>query len=141
MLVVGFAGCPTISTLNGEKTAHVLSELQSEYQLIRQLPGAEAKSNPYHASHKIRDALVSNYFQTTSSYRDIRMYYDSELSKHGWVFMREENVLYGEIFSRKDYGGKHCLYRKGEYRADLQYAGEQEAEFGWTYTINLRKLD
>jgi hypothetical protein len=131
VITVMIAGCIGCSA----RAASVQSELEKEYQTIRQLP--EAQSKHYHASHKVRQAVVGAEYQSTVSYPDIRKYYDSELSKHGWAFIREEDILYGKILQRKNYGGKHVFYRKGEYIADLQYAGEQQSEFGWTYTFGL----
>jgi len=129
---IGFMACTTYDSIkNGSKASRVQVELESEYRVIQQLP--EAKSRHYHASHKVQTALVGSEYQTASSYPDIRTYYDSELPKHGWVFLREENVIY----KWKDRGGKHAFYRKGEYTADVQYAGEQEPEFGWTYAFSL----
>jgi hypothetical protein len=134
ILVVGFifSNC---ALQDGAKAAHVQAELETEYQAIRQLPGA--KSKRYHASHKVWQALVSSEYHTTYSYPEIRTYYDSELSKLGWVFIREEDVIYGDVGRGKNYGGKHLYYRKGEYIADLQYAGKQEDMFGWTYAFSL----
>jgi hypothetical protein len=132
LFAIGFTACTTYDSIkNGSKATRVQAELESEYRVIQQLP--EAKPKHYHASHKIQQALAGSEYQTSSSYPDIRTYYDSELQKHGWVFLREENVIYRGKYQ----GGKHAFYRKGEYTADIQYAGEQEPEFGWTYAFSL----
>ena len=76
--------------------------------------------------------VVSNEYRTDLSFDQLKQYYDSELSRHGWEFKKETEVLW----DRQNFGGKHLLYCKGEFTVDLEYAGKMENEFGWTYVLS-----
>lgn len=83
--------------------------------------------------HKIRHGVVSSAYQAAESYESIKQYYGHELKSRGWNFSREGVVL----FAGTDYGGKELVYCKNGYAASLQYAGRQEAEFGWTFSFGM----
>lgn len=74
---------------------------------------------------------VSKAYRTSVDYEIVKRHYDSELKKHGWFYVREENIIY----DGHDYGGKRIVYCKAMKVASLQYAGRQEKQFGWTYSF------
>lgn len=84
------------------------------------------------SNHKPGQALVEATYTTSVGYKNIRSYYDGELVQKGWRFVGEEGVRdWG-----RDLGGKEAYYRKGDYDASLQYAGEK-GNYGWTYSLDL----
>ena len=116
--------------VNGPKAKLVQNQLENEFKSIEPLPNARACD--YNSSHKTKQALVTSNCKTNLSYPEIRAHYDAELAKHGWIFYEEEEMRdWG-----RDFGGKAARYCKGEYRADLQYAGEQ-ASYGWDYAFSV----
>jgi hypothetical protein len=116
--------------VNGPKAKLVQSQLENEFKSIAPLP--YAKDFGYQATHKTSQALVTSNYKTNLSYIEIRAHYHAELAKHGWIFYEEEQMRdWGRAF-----GGKSARYCKGEYRADLQYAGKQ-ANYGWDYALSI----
>ena len=116
--------------VNEPKAAQVQAVLENEFRAIHPLPAATPLN--YGASHKTQQALVSDTYQTSLTYEDIRQFYDAEVAKNGWAFFMEEQVKdWG-----RDLGGKEARYCKGEYRATLQYAGKQ-ADYGWDYAFSV----
>jgi len=92
----------------------------------------DAKTINFNKSHKPRQALVGSKYSTNLNYAEIRKYYDKELENHGWHFINEKAVRdWG-----RDFGGKIAHYRKGNYTASLQYAGNPK-EYGWAYSLDL----
>ncbi len=82
----------------------IQNSLISEFNVIKPLPNSI--SSDYHASHKTTNAGVSATYTTNQSYEEIRKYYDSELTNHGWRFNKEKPVFdWG-----RDYGGKAIDY-------------------------------
>jgi hypothetical protein len=65
-------------------------------------------------------------------YEQIRSHYDALARLHGWQVLCEKPVRdWG-----RDFGGRFRDYRKGEFRASLQYAGTR-ADYGWTYAFDV----
>jgi hypothetical protein len=118
------------SRVNGPNAAIVQADLEKEFRAIPPLPDAIATR--FHASHKARQALVGDTYQTRLKYPEIRDFYDRELAKQGWSFYEEEQMKHWW----RDLGGKSARYCKGPYRADLQYAGEG-AGYGWDYAFTV----
>jgi hypothetical protein len=108
-----------------------LKSLEKEFAVIA--PISSATRLRYESSHKVSLGSVSADYKTNQSYAQIRAHYGDELKKNGWTFVGEKPV---KIWWH-DYGGKEAFYCKGRYTATLQYAGQSEEEFGWTYNFNL----
>jgi hypothetical protein len=115
----------------GSEADASLKTLEKDFTLITPLPGAARLR--YESSHKGSLGSVSADYRTAQSYLQIRTHYDDELKKTDWIFVGEKPV---KIWWH-DYGGKEAFYCKGRYTATLEYAGQSEAEFGWTYNLNL----
>jgi hypothetical protein len=65
-------------------------ELEEEFRAITPLPGAAPQS--YCAFHKTRNAIAGSAYFTKLPYSEIRKYYDDELARRGWKFLREDEV-------------------------------------------------
>ena len=129
--VVGFISFMVYDfVFNGPKAQAVQRQLEAEFKVIEPLPGAEACD--YRATHKTSQALVTSKYGTHLPYAEIRAHYDAELAKHGWVFYEEDEMRDWGM----DFGGKTARYCKGEYRANLEYAGQQ-ADYGWDYAFSV----
>ena len=116
--------------VNEPKTKLILTRLEKEFNQIQALP--QAKTIKVNRSHKPRQALVGGTYSTTLDFGEIRKYYDKELEEHGWHFINEEAVRdWG-----RDFGGRIAHYRKSDYTASLQYAGDPK-EYGWAYGLDL----
>ncbi len=105
-------------------------QLEKEFILISPLPNASVVNHS--ASHKTSQALVETTYSTVIAPVDIFNHYDEKLKQHGWK-------PYGTSVLTdwgRDLGGKSTGYCKGNYSAQLQYAGEQ-ANYGWTYAFSM----
>jgi hypothetical protein len=107
------------------------NDVEREFQRISPLPLAVPIQHG--ATHKTHQGVVNTAYKTERSYEAIKAYYDNELTSLGWRLLREVNVRYGG----NDYGGKELFYCKGNYTAHVQYAGRQEKQFGWIYSLAL----
>lgn len=110
--------------------------LESEFSMIEEMPNSKYVRKPK-ISGKKENVGIHSYYNTDASCEEIFEYYNEILKVNGWEFMREEKVLdWG-----KDYGGMSARYRKGEFVAALQYAGE-DVSCGWVFafSINWGKL-
>ena len=117
-------------TINLPKAKAVKDQLEDEFKSIVPLPNGNGYN--YKATYGTSQALVTCSYKTRLKYPEIRAYYDSELRKHGWKLSEERSTRdWGN-----DLGGKSAAYCKGEYRAHLQFAGEQ-ANYGWDYALSL----
>jgi hypothetical protein len=126
-LVFGFMGLMNIVKVEADpRAAQIQKELEQEFKAIPALPNA--RSAGYQSSHR----LVSGKYLTGAPYPQIRAFYEDALTSHGWTLYEEREV------NRwwRDLGGKSTQYCKGEYRAHLQYAGEQ-ANYGWDFAFEL----
>lgn len=109
----------------------IQNDVEREFQRISPLPLAVPIQ--HNATHKTQQGVINTAYKTVRSYESIKAYYNNELSNLDWSFLREANVRYGG----EDYGGKELFYCKGNYTAHVQYAGRQETQFGWTYSLAL----
>lgn len=100
---------------------------------IQPMPGSTAVASHPITIYKPCIATIGNYYNVKADDDEIRQYYNDELAKHGWAFHKEKKVFDWE----KDYGGKEFFYCKGEYRAIIQTASREEAEFGWTFALDI----
>ncbi len=139
VLSVSVSLCLCITLLSCEPMKRVVTRnqtgsldyLKGEFEQIRTLPGSIAGHQQ--SMDKGRQGHVGTAYTTTQTYDAIKAHYDAELTKRGWSFSKTEKVIY----SGHDYGGQHVFFCKGIYTADLQFAGEQEKDFGWTYSFSL----
>jgi hypothetical protein len=106
------------------------NELEIEFKSIESLPSSSLIR--YNSSHETSNALVDATYLTDAKPADIFMHYDEQLKQHGWQsFGASEITDWG-----RNLGGKSAYYCKGEYSAQLQYAGQQ-ANYGWTYAFSV----
>ncbi len=117
--------------IGGSAADESLKTLEKEFVLITPLPGASRIR--YESSHKGTLGSVSADYSTEKNYAQIRAHYDAELKEHGWRLVGEKRV---KIWW-KDYGGREAFYCKGPYTATIEYAGQSEEEFRWTFNLNL----
>lgn len=113
------------------KPSGSLRYLDQEFDQIQPLPNSAATRQ--YSSDKGRQGLIAAEYSTDQSDDAIKAYYEKELSARGWKLLRTEKVLY----NGRDYGGQHVYFCKAGYTADLQLAGQQEAQFGWKYGLSL----
>ena len=138
VLSVGFCLClnllscgPLYTRYFSKPQESSLSYLKGEFGQIRPFPGAVAGHQ--RSMDKGRQGHVGADYTSAESFEAIKAHYNGELTKRGWKLLREEKVLY----NNRDYGGLHVFFCKNNYTADLQFAGEQEQQFGWTYSFSL----
>lgn len=117
-------------TVNGPKAATHLKILDTEFETIPIPP--KTKLLDHDLSSKTSSALVSNSFATDLKYQQVKIFYNSELLRHGWHFVKEEKIRDWD----EDLGGTSVDYRKGNCTASLQWAGES-ANYGWDYAFSL----
>jgi hypothetical protein len=106
------------------------AELELEFKMLAPLPNASLVT--YSAWHKTTHVLVTAKYLTHTNPADIFKYYDEQLRQLGWQFQGAEGVTDWD----RDLGGKAADYCKGDYGAELQYAGEK-ANYGWTYAFDV----
>lgn len=131
---VTLAGFLVLQTVFGglkSQAARVRNDLVTEFDKIPPPLGAERVQ--YSSLFKVSNGAVSGGYKTALSYNQIRSHYDVELAKLGWKFAGESDVIYNGV----NYGGKQAFYCKNSYTADVQYAGGQNEQFGWTYSFGL----
>lgn len=118
------------SVVNGPKAELVQGQLVDEFKSIEPPPGSRICD--YRATHKPGQALVTGTVCTSLPYAGVRAHYDAELARRGWTFYEEDELRdWG-----RDFGGRIARYCKGEYRAALQYDGEN-ANDGRDYAFNV----
>ena len=123
-----FLGYLFIIRLPEAKQAY--TQLQIEFKTIAPLPNASVVKDD--SSYKESNALVGATYSTDINADDIFKYYDEQLKQHGWKSQGTKAVKdWGT-----DLGGKSADYCKGDYAAELQYAGQQ-ANYGWTYAFGM----
>jgi len=126
----------TLTSLREDPDAQAIADKSQKglEQQFRELPSlSQAVVIQDGSMHKIYHGVVSATYKTQKSYEAIKTHYQHELTSRGWVFKKEDAVLY----DRTDYGGKELVYCKNGYGASLQYAGRQETEFGWTFSFGM----
>ncbi|WP_139025374.1 hypothetical protein [Acetonema longum] len=105
------------------------NELKNMFHSIKPPPGAVLKD--VESIHKTTSASAGGKYITQLTYDEIRTYYDNELKKAGWTFLKEEPLRdWG-----KEFGGRTIQYKKEDYFLDLDYYGSREKEFGFTYEL------
>lgn len=107
------------------------NQRQIEQQFRDIPPLSRALVIQQNATHRTERGIISTAYKTESSYQTIKLHYDHQLSTRGWELRREAGVT----FDGTDYGGMDLVYCKKDYVAELQYAGRQEREFGWTFSF------
>lgn len=112
------------------KAKQVQTQLEIEFNAIHPLPSASIVKDD--TSYKARHAVIGATYLTNISPDDIFKYYDGQLRQHGWQL----NGTSGVKDWGRDLGGKSAEYCKGDYAAELQYAGQQ-ANYGWTYAFGM----
>ena len=112
------------------KAKVVMQRLEEELKLINPYPQASLIHSQ--DSYKGRQALVSRRYYTPATYEELHKYYDTEFASHGWRSVSERKVYnYG-----RDSGGKTAHYCKGEFSADIEYMGRDDAGTG-DYALSL----
>ena len=132
VVVSGFYGYLAFdAAVSGPRAAEMEARLEKEFGSIITMPEAKKKSDNsvYKTHHGARGA----YYKTHAPWNQIKAFYDAELAKHGWRFVGDEKAIY----NLHDYGGTQAFYCKGDLVVDVFYAGEQQAQFGWTYALNV----
>ena len=130
-LVLAVVGAIVYDHVSNSPRAQVVQHrLRQELESITPLPGAEPSER--NGGYKPRMASIGWRYTTTLSYAQIRAYYDGELARHGWSFLRER----GSRDWFRDLGGRKAEYCKGPYTASLDYAGER-ANYGWVFSLDL----
>jgi len=119
------------SNQGGRVTAPMARQIQSD--LETESGGISPPPGDISIRHGALPGLVKTYYKSGLNYERIKAHYSEVLAAHGWKFLREDQVKY----DGSDYGGKQFIYCKGTYAADVQYAGQQESQFGWTYSFAL----
>ena len=128
LIFVFFLGYQFIIELPKAKQAQ--AQLEIEFSTIAPPPNARVVEHS--ASHKTSQALVDTSYLTDINPDKIFKYYDEQLKQHGWQPQGTKGVKdWG-----RDLGGKSADYCKGDYGAELQYAGEK-ANYGWTYAFSI----
>jgi len=123
--------CAAFTTVFNRNNGASLDYLKSEFEQIHALP--ESVAGPRQSMDKGRQGQIGTVYDSDQTADAIKAHYEAELSKRGWKFLKIEKVIY----NGRDYGGQHVFYCKDIYTADLQFAGEQEQQFGWTYSFSL----
>ena len=123
-----------ISLNHKEREAEAIADKNQKVveEAFREISPLSRAALIQHGSMRRTDhGIISAAYKTEKSYESIKLYYDDKLTSRGWKFKREAGIQY----DGKDYGGKELIYCKDNYAASLQYAGQQETEFGWTFSF------
>jgi len=105
------------------------SDIETEFSRIAPLSHATVLLSG--SMRKTDHGIISAAYKTAESYESIKEHYHHELTSKGWSFRKETGIKYDGV----DYGGKELIYCKNGYVAQLQSAGRQEEEFGWTFSF------
>jgi hypothetical protein len=110
--------------------ASVESSLGAEWASLGHPMGSTETG--HHRSHKGGHALIDATFRTSRSPAEVLEFYDREVLAHGWSSQGMTTVRdWG-----RDLGGVIRCYRKGDYAAHIQLAGDRAA-YGWDYALSL----
>lgn len=124
------SSCSNTQSVVDPINKEVLEAIKNEFNLIPAMP--DAIQNDYNELTKTGIIVIDSGYATRHSFIDIKDYYDSKLKEHGWQFYKEEKIYdWG-----RDFGGKALRYKKGEFIATVQYAGEKANE-AWTYGFSI----
>lgn len=131
-IIICLHACSACKNLDNKGQTGSLTYLKEEFEKVSPVPNSSVK-RPNRTIVKGWHGSVGNDYTSSTTAAAIKEHYQKELLKRGWNFCRVEKVIY----RNQDYGGQHVFYRKGMYTADLQLAGKQESEFGWTYAFGM----
>jgi len=131
IVILILVGCIVWMDSYTPKDAVTKNDLLTEFNAISQMPGAK---NPSQTSiMKNTGGVLSNKFDSSSSFDDLKKYYEGELPKHEWTFVEQKNLKdWG-----KYYGEKSLIYRKGKLKLSIEYSGERYSETGWTFAVSI----
>lgn len=130
ILLLVLSACESYEPSSTSDNKEVEEALKNEFDLIPQMPNTTEKDRDF---FKKPESMGSNAkYTTNSNYKEIHDYYDEKLREHDWQFYKEEKVTDWGV----DYGGQIVRYKKGDFVATLQYAGEK-ANNGWTYSFSM----
>ena len=75
---------------------------------------------------KLSHASTSKTYRSAMPYAEAKAFYASALESHGWTLARERSVTH----RGKSSGGYILIFTRGDYSAQLQYAGTPKPDFG-----------
>jgi hypothetical protein len=102
-------------------------------QLYSKLPlHSDLKERGSSFQSKAELALVGKYFDSGTSYDEVKDFYRHHLTEAGWSPTGEKPITDWA----RDFGGRSLEFRRGEYRLVIEYAGER-ANDDWDYAITL----
>lgn len=105
--------------------------LKNEFGLIPIMP--KAIEVDHHFGSKKELMRIGSKYNTDCNYEEIFDYYDAQLSEQGWqLYDIDENVY--TVEGRM--GGKIIEYKKDDFTATIQYAGEN-VDYGWIYGFSM----
>ena len=108
----------------------IKESVENECNLI--IPMPEATEITRNVMGKKDMYSISMGYKVDCNYEEVSNYYDKELKKNDWSFIKEEKLTdWG-----RDFGGKTVKYIKGEMRVAIQFAGEK-ANYGWDYAVSI----
>jgi hypothetical protein len=78
------------------------------------------------SNHNIKNdgAVLSNFYQSSASYEDVKAFYYKQLIEKEWVFSKEE--IFGNT------GRKRFIFTKHDYQVFIEYSGA-----GFDYAISI----
>ena len=129
-LLICLFTCSACNNVDSNGQSGSLTYLKEEFEKTPPFPDSSVE-RPTRADVKGSHGIVGNDYTSKATADEIKAHYDKELLKREWSFCRVDKVIY----RNQDFGGQHVFYRKGIYFADLQLAGKQELEFGWTLFV------
>jgi len=106
--------------------------LKIELNTINPLPYTEVVNRV--EITKIDTSLVSYHFSGSTSYSQLRNYFDEELGRNGWTFVSDRKYT----ADGKDWGGKIATYKKGEFTLNVAYNGSFRPSYDYgSYSIGV----
>ena len=85
-----FVYLPYDLAMNGPKADAIQKDIENELKQIA--PPPNSLSIRYGSMHKTHQGDVGSDYRSSNNYGELRLHYDSELSRHGWKFVKEEPV-------------------------------------------------
>ena len=113
-----------------QRSKAMQARLEAEFAALPSFPRATKVSDSF--GRKSGHGIIGASYSSSATLPEIRAYYDSVLLPRGWHLSSEEPLRdWGN-----DLGGYTIHYRKDQFKASLQYAG-QRAHYGWDYGFTL----
>lgn len=125
ILLVSWIAYIIYISIIGEPKARKVQILEQEFSAIAPFPNSKLVEE--YSSYKLE--YVSASYVAPNRFENILAYYDEELTKNGWVFYGTSPVA--------DNGGRDAYFCRDEYEAYIQYAGDQQGHYRWTYIFGL----